>query len=61
MVQYIPEMERKICKIISEIFSGLCKALDIVIMDTGKYGFVKMQYDEEEPLLAAPSACCAGS
>lgn len=48
MVQYISERERKKCKIISEIFSGLCKALDIVIMDTGKYGFVKMQYDEEE-------------
>lgn len=48
MVQYISEMERKKCKIISEIFSGLCKALDIVIMDTGKYGFVKMQYDDEE-------------
>lgn len=48
MVQYISERERKKCKIISEIFSGLCKALDIVIMDTGKYGFVKMQYDDEE-------------
>ena len=48
MVQYISEMERKKCKIISEICSGLCKALDIVIMDTGKYGFVKMQYDDEE-------------
>lgn len=46
-VQYISEMERKKCKLISEIFSGLCKTLDTVIMDTGKYGYVKMQYDDE--------------
>lgn len=48
IVQYISDREQKKCNIISEIFSGLCNSLDIVIMNTGKYGFVKMQYDEEE-------------
>lgn len=41
---YITKEERKKCRKVRNAFVELYKEEDIVVMDVGKYGFVKMQY-----------------
>lgn len=42
--KYITKEERKKCRKVRNAFVELYKEEDIVVMDVGKYGFVKMQY-----------------
>ena len=40
---YISEEERKKCRLVADAFAELEDA-DIVVVDVGRYGFVKLQY-----------------
>ena len=40
---YITEEEQKKCRKVADAFAGL-EDVDIVVVDVGRYGFVKLQY-----------------
>lgn len=41
---YITDEERKKCRNVADAFRELYELTDVVIVDAGKYGFVKLQY-----------------
>ena len=41
---YISEDERKKCQKVSEAFTELYEIENILVMDAGRYGYVKLQY-----------------
>ena len=41
---YITEEERKKCQNVADAFRELYELTDVVVVDAGKYGFVKLQY-----------------
>ncbi len=41
---YISEIEREKCRKVAEAYAELYEEDDIVVLDAGKYGFVKLQY-----------------
>lgn len=41
---YITDEERKKCRKVADAFAELYEITDVVVMDVGKYGFVKLQY-----------------
>ena len=41
---YVAEEEREKCRKVVEAFAELYERADIVMVDVGKYGFVKLQY-----------------
>lgn len=41
---YITEEERRKCRRVRNAFAELLREEDIVVLDAGKYGFVKLQY-----------------
>lgn len=41
---YITEEEREKCRRVADAFSELYELTDTVVVDVGKYGFVKLQY-----------------
>ena len=41
---FITEEERKRCQRVAEAFSELYEMENIVVLDVGRYGFVKLQY-----------------
>lgn len=41
---YITDEERKKCRKVVEAFKELYERTDVIAIDTGKYGFVKLQY-----------------
>lgn len=41
---YITEEEKKKCRKVADAFSELYESTDTVVVDVGKYGFVKLQY-----------------
>ena len=40
---YITEEERKKCQNVADAFRELYELTDVVVVDAGKYGFVKLQ------------------
>lgn len=44
---YITDEERKRCQQVVDAFAELYELTDVVVIDTGKYGFVKLQYYRE--------------
>lgn len=41
---YITDEERKKCRNVADAFRELYELTDVVVVDAGKYGFVKLQY-----------------
>ncbi|MDO4303388.1 MAG: hypothetical protein Q4D94_05680 [Bacillota bacterium] len=41
---YISEVEREKCRKVAEAYSELYEEDDILVLDAGRYGFVKLQY-----------------
>lgn len=41
---YITDEERKKCRNVAEAFRELYELTDVIVVDAGKYGFVKLQY-----------------
>lgn len=41
---YITDEERRRCQSVADAFEELYELTDIAVVDTGKYGFVKLQY-----------------
>ncbi len=41
---YITDDERKKCQKVADAFTELFKQDDVLVLDAGKYGFVKLQY-----------------
>lgn len=41
---YISEIEREKCRKVAEAYSELYEEDDILVLDAGRYGFVKLQY-----------------
>lgn len=41
---YITEEEREKCRRVADAFSELYELTDMIVVDAGKYGFVKLQY-----------------
>lgn len=46
-VIYIMDEERKKCRQVADAFAELYELTDVVVVDAGKYGFVKLQYYRE--------------
>lgn len=44
---YITDEERKKCQQVIDAFAELYELTDVVVVDAGKYGFVKLQYYRE--------------
>lgn len=44
---YIMDEERKKCRQVADAFAELYELTDVVVVDAGKYGFVKLQYYRE--------------
>lgn len=42
--RYITEIEQQKCRKVAETFSELYEIENILVMDAGRYGFVKLQY-----------------
>lgn len=45
---YITEEEREKCRKVMEAYRELYEATDVLVVDAGKYGFVKLQYFRPE-------------
>lgn len=43
---YITDMEKKRCREVADAFEELYRDEDIVVLDAGSYGYVKLQYYE---------------
>ena len=41
---YISDEEKVLCQKVADVFSKLYENEDLVVLDAGKYGFVKLQY-----------------
>ncbi len=46
-INYITDEERKKCQQVVDAFAELYELTDVVVVDAGKYGFVKLQYYRE--------------
>ncbi len=46
-ITYITDEEREKCRRVADAFSEMYELTDVVVIDTGKYGFVKLQYYRE--------------
>lgn len=44
---YITDEDRKKCQGVADAFKELYELTDIVVVDTGKYGFVKLRYCDQ--------------
>ena len=44
---YITEIEREKCRKVADAFAELYEIENILVMDAGRYGFVKLQYYRE--------------
>lgn len=44
---YIEEIEKEKCRKVAEAFAELYELENILVMDAGRYGFVKLQYYKE--------------
>lgn len=44
---FITDREREKCRQVADAFDELYKLTDVVVVDAGKYGFVKLQYFRE--------------
>lgn len=44
---YITDVEREKCRQVADAFSELYELTDTIVVDAGRYGFVKLQYYRE--------------
>ena len=47
--RYINRKEQKKCKKVADAFTELYELTEVVVVDVGKYGYVKLQYYYEPP------------
>lgn len=57
---FITEEERKKCQKVADAFAELYEIENIVVLDVGRYGFVKLQYYSKERGFENDFAAAAG-